>query len=188
MSPKDENELRRMLLTALQHDGPCALRYPRGNGVGVDLEQHIEPLVLGQAEVLRSGDEVLFVAFGPVVQHALSAAKQLLSEHGISCSVINARFAKPLDGELLAREIPRHRLVCTVEDHALQGGFGSAVVEFVNQNGLGANLCVKCFGVSDEFVPHASQTEQYAALGYDAKTLCSWVAANYAAPRVAAAG
>jgi 1-deoxy-D-xylulose-5-phosphate synthase len=178
MSPKDENELRHMLHTGVNLGGPVAVRYPRGNGLGIDLDKELKKLPIGKAEVLRQGRDALLVCFGPIVNNALQAADQLAREHGIECSVINARFAKPLDEELLARELPKYDLVATVEDHAISGGFGAAVVEFVNDRGLTLRSAIKRFGVQDDFVPHGSQSEQHALNGYDAKSIAEYVCKN----------
>ena len=189
MSPRDENELRHMVYTAVQHDGPIALRYPRGSGLGVDLDSEFSALEIGKSEVLRRGSDALIVGFGPVVQHALDAAVVLVEEYGIDITVVNARFAKPLDTELLAKELPRHKVVCTVEDHALLGGFGSAVIEFANDAALGLQSCIKRFGVADEFVAHASQAEQYEQYGYDTKSIVRYVSSQVerpSAPRIGA--
>jgi len=175
MSPKDENELRHMVLTATTHDGPIAVRYPRGNGVGADIDTTLKVLPIGRGEVVRRGPSALLVCFGPIISNALSAAATLESEHGISCTVINARFAKPLDAELLAQELPKYPVVCTVEDHSLQGGFGSAVIECANELGLALKAPIKCLGVNDEFVPHGTQAEQYAMNGYDTASIIEHV-------------
>ncbi|MCO6429741.1 MAG: 1-deoxy-D-xylulose-5-phosphate synthase [Deltaproteobacteria bacterium] len=175
MSPKDENELRQMLFTALRHNGPTALRYPRGNGTGALKEEPSKLLEIGKAELLREGDDVLLIGLGPVA-HTLSAlADSLCARHGITCSVINARFAKPLDEALLTQELPRHKLVCVVEDHSLQGGFSSSILEFANDSQLELQHVIKRFGVKDSFVPHASQAEQHQLNGYDAASVSDFI-------------
>lgn len=176
MSPKDENELRHMIHTSLYHDGPTAIRYPRGNGIGVTLDEELKNLPIGKSEKIIDGSDVLFIAFGPVVQHAINAAKELLDRDGISCAVINARFAKPLDEELLAKEIPNYRLVCVIEDHALNAGFGSAVLELVNDQYIQTQSNIQRFGMRDIYTPHATQSEQYAMHGYDSKSIVEYVA------------
>jgi len=156
MAPKDENELRRMLVTALSHDGPIAFRYPRGTGVGVPLEQDIKPLTIGKGEILKQGKDILILAIGQSVCESLKAYDKLISEHGINATVVNCRFVKPLDIELISsliREIPR---VITVEEHVLQGGFGSAVLESLNDIGL-YNFKIKRLGIPDIFVDHGPQ-------------------------------
>lgn len=175
MSPKDENELRHMLFTGVRRNGPTAIRYPRGNGTGVALDANLAQLPLGKGEIVRHGKDVLFVAFGPIIANALKAADILATTHNISCSVINARFAKPLDKELLRAELPRYPIVCTIEDHAITGGFGAAVVELANDEEIALQSSIKRFGVRDSFVPHATQGEQHGLNGYDADSIVSYV-------------
>jgi 1-deoxy-D-xylulose-5-phosphate synthase len=129
---------------------------------------------------------VLLVCFGPIIHNALAAATKLEGERGITCTVINARFAKPLDTELLAKELPNYPLVCTIEDHALEGGFGSAVVEFANDNGIELQAPIKRMGVRDEFVPHGSQAEQHTMNGYDVKSITECVLAHVKASKLVA--
>ncbi|MBX7137287.1 MAG: 1-deoxy-D-xylulose-5-phosphate synthase [Oligoflexia bacterium] len=188
MSPKDENELRHMVYTGLKLEAPVALRYPRGNGTGIGLEQPLKLLDVGKAEVLCRGEDALIVAFGPVVAYALEAARRLEKECGITTTVINARFAKPLDEALLGVELQRHRVLCTLEDHALQGGFGAAVTEFANDAALELQAPIQRFGVGDEFVPHASQAEQHAMHGYDAAALFAFIASAAGRRKIAAVG
>ncbi|BBO73563.1 1-deoxy-D-xylulose-5-phosphate synthase 1 [Desulfosarcina widdelii] len=156
MAPKDENELRRMLATAVAHSGPIALRYPRGQAVGVDLDEPIETIPIGSAEVLDRGDDILILAIGSMVSEAQCAAEQLAGSHAVQATVVNARFVKPLDRDLilpLARSIGR---VITVEENAVQGGFGSAILELLNDNGI-CNVKVKRLGIDDVFVEHGPQ-------------------------------
>lgn len=171
MSPRDENELRHMLYTALEHDGPVAIRYPRSEGWGVTLDEKLMKVPIGQAQVLQRGEDILFIAYGPLVERALKVADRLLEATGFSSTVINARFAKPLDSALLTLELPRYRLVCTLEDHALKGGFGSAVMELANQQALKLQTPLKLFGIGDSFVPHGSQAEQHAMHEYDEESI-----------------
>lgn len=185
MSPKDENELRHMLYTSVNLGAPAAVRYPRGNGTGMALDAQLKQLPIGKAEVLCEGKDAIIVAFGPLVQNALQAAAILEKEHNISTTVINARFAKPLDTELLAAQLPRYGIVCTLEDHALSGGFGSAVLEFANDAGLALRAPIKRFGVDDSFVPHASQGEQQAMHGYDTKSLVAFISSAQGLRKVA---
>jgi 1-deoxy-D-xylulose-5-phosphate synthase len=171
MSPKDENELRHMMYTALHLDLPTALRYPRGNGTGVALDPEYKMLEIGKGEVLCRGKEVLMVCYGPLVQYGLRVAERLLREHQISTTVINARFAKPLDLELLRTEIPLHSTVCAIEDHALAGGFSSAILEAINDHKIALQHELLRFGVQDEYVTHASQLEQHQMNGYDPESM-----------------
>jgi 1-deoxy-D-xylulose-5-phosphate synthase len=163
MAPKDEAELQRMLVTAIQHDGPCALRFPRGEGEGVPLaEEGWEPLEIGRGEQLADGDDLLIVAYGAMVGPAMATAG-LLQEQGIRAAVVNARFLRPLDEALilpLARRIGR---VVTMEEGALAGGFGAAVVETLNDH----EVLVPVFriGIPDQLVDHASPEQSKLALG-----------------------
>ncbi|NER88367.1 1-deoxy-D-xylulose-5-phosphate synthase [Moorena sp. SIO3A2] len=164
MAPKDEAELQRMVVTGVNHtDGPIAMRYPRGSGYGVPLmEDGWEPLPIGKAELLRNGDDLLMVGYGTMVYTAMQTA-EILSEHGIEATVINARFVKPLDTELifpLAQKIGR---VVTLEEGCLIGGFGSAVAEALMDNDILVPL--KRFGVPDKLVDHAKPDESKADLG-----------------------
>lgn len=171
MSPKDENELRHMLYTAVQLGSPVAVRYPRGNGIGVALDAELKQLPVGRSEVIRTGQDALIIGFGPIINNALEAAETLAREHDIQCAVINARFAKPLDNTLLAQELPKYDVVCTIEDHAIAGGFGAAVVEFANDQAIQLRCPIKRFGIGDTFVPHGSQSEQHTMHGYDALSI-----------------
>ncbi|MCC5610519.1 1-deoxy-D-xylulose-5-phosphate synthase [Nostoc sp. CHAB 5834] len=164
MAPKDEAELQRMVVTGVNHtSGPIAMRYPRGNGYGVPLmEEGWEPLEIGKGEILRTGDDVLIVGYGTMVYPGMQAA-EILSEHGIEATVINARFVKPLDTELilpLAKKIGR---VITLEEGCVMGGFGSAIAEAL----LDADILVpvKRFGVPDVLVDHAEPNESKTELG-----------------------
>ncbi len=154
MSPKDENELQHMLWTAVQLGRPVALRYPRGSGAGVPLDDELIELPLGQAEVLRQGEDLAIVAYGPLVQTALAAAATL-AEAGVQATVVNARFAKPLDEPLIARLARRLPLLVTLEENALQGGVGSALLEVLEEHRpLAAR--VRRIGLPDVFVEHGS--------------------------------
>lgn len=181
MSPKDENELRHMVLTAVELGAPAAIRYPRGNGIGAQYDETLRKLPIGKAEVLRRGQDALIIAFGPIIQNAIQAADKLAAEHAISCTIINARFAKPLDETLLAAELPLYDVVCTVEDHTIAGGFGSAVVEFANDASIRLRSTIKRFGVGDSFVPHGSQAEQHQLNGYDAQSITTYIRENCSA-------
>lgn len=155
MSPKDENELQHMLKTAVSYHGPVAVRYPRGNGVGVSLAESLKCLPIGRGEVLREGNDVLLLAIGNMVQEALKAAESL-SAQGIEAAVINARYAKPLDEELILSYVKRIGNVVTIEEHVLAGGFGSAVLELLELSDL-TDIKIKRMGIPDEFVEHGTQ-------------------------------
>jgi 1-deoxy-D-xylulose-5-phosphate synthase len=181
MAPKDEAELRDMLFAAVLHSsGPVAIRYPRGIGLGVSLPEIPRQIPVGRAEVLRkashAGRAALILALGQTVYPALDAAKDLLAD-GIQCTVVNTRFVKPLDEKLLHDLIDKHALVLTVEDHVLQGGFGSAVVEFMSDTGLAAGKPVIRLGVDDFFVTHGTQKELRRNCGIDKQAIRSQIAA-----------
>ncbi len=187
MSPKDENELRNMVYTAVNFDGPIAIRYPRAHGIGARIDGEYRNIPIGRGEIVRNGTNALIIALGPLVQSALSAADHLIKQ-GIDITVINARFAKPLDSDLLSREIPKYSLVCTLEDHALCGGFGSAIMELINKKGLTLQNPVYCFGVGDQFIPHATQEEQYHSCGFSVSRICDLIMRHCKPLRIAAAG
>jgi 1-deoxy-D-xylulose-5-phosphate synthase len=175
MAPKDENELQHMLKTAIYADRPMALRYPRGNGFGVPLDREPVILPIGKGELLETGDDLCIVAIGATVYPALEAARQL-RERGIFAAVVNARFIKPLDSELLLSEVRRTGCVVTVEENALQGGFGSALLELLEQEGL-TGIRVKRIGVPDRYIEHGSQAQLRKDLGIDAAGIAATVEA-----------
>ncbi len=166
MAPYDENELRRMLALALSHGGPIAIRYPRGSAVGVPLEKNIRPMALGKAKVMAEGKDVLILGLGGSVGEALKARAELAAE-GISAAVVNCRFVKPLDAELIADRVAATPRVVTVEENVLQGGFGSAVLEMLADRGL-AGFRLERVGVGDVFVEHGAQAILRAAYDVDA--------------------
>ncbi len=148
LAPRDEDQLRSMLLTALAHDGPSAIRYPRGSGFGVPLTQPAA-LAIGTAETLRPGGDGLVLAAGVAATVALQAAQDLAAE-GLDLEVIDARFIKPIDGELIGDALRRHRAACTVEENVLAGGFGAAVQALAQSLRLGT--AITCLGLPDSFV------------------------------------
>jgi 1-deoxy-D-xylulose-5-phosphate synthase len=164
MAPKDEAELQQMIVTGIDYtDGAIAMRYPRGNGVGVPLmEEGWEALEIGKGEILRSGDDILLLGYGTMVYPALQVA-EILSEHGIEATVINARFVKPLDTELILPLARRIGKVVTMEEGCVMGGFGSAVIEALQDNDV--LVPVKRFGVPDILVEHATPNESKADIG-----------------------
>ncbi|MGC9195836.1 MAG: 1-deoxy-D-xylulose-5-phosphate synthase [Syntrophobacteraceae bacterium] len=155
MAPKDENELQHMLKTAVDLDGPAAVRYPRGEGQGVALDLEMKALEVGRGELLRPGKDLLIVGIGSTVQSAMEAARRLDSQ-GIEAAVINARFVKPLDRELILSWAQKTEAVITVEENMLQGGFGSAILEMFEEESFFPKA-FKRLGVCDFFVPHGSQ-------------------------------
>jgi 1-deoxy-D-xylulose-5-phosphate synthase len=166
MAPKDEGEMRDMMLTAIEHDGPAALRYPRGNGIGCDMERAPQALEIGKGEILRDGGDVAIVAYGSMVYPALKAAGQLAAD-GIETTVVNARFVKPLDAGLLLALARTRRLIVTVEEAYLAGGFGSAVMELLEENGLQDQVRVVRMGVPDRLVTHGDPKLLLAKYGLD---------------------
>ncbi|MCM1982857.1 1-deoxy-D-xylulose-5-phosphate synthase [Lyngbya confervoides] len=167
MAPKDEAEMQRMLVTGINYiDGPIAMRYPRGSGYGVPLlEEGWEPLEIGQSEVLRHGDDVLLLAYGTMVNPALQAA-DLLTEHGLSAAVVNARFVKPLDLDTIAPLAQHTGHVVTLEEGCLPGGFGSAVLEALMDHQV--VVPVTRIGVPDQLVEHATPDQAKQSLGLTA--------------------
>jgi 1-deoxy-D-xylulose-5-phosphate synthase len=166
MAPKDENELRQMMATALQHDGPVAFRYPRGPAVGVALESPAAALPVGRAEILKEGGDVAILALGRCVSEGLKAHARL-AERGVRATVVNCRFVKPIDVDLIsgvARRVPR---LITVEENVRQGGFGSAVLEALNDQGI-THVAVARLGVPDLFVEHGAPDVLRAKFGLDA--------------------
>jgi 1-deoxy-D-xylulose-5-phosphate synthase len=164
MAPKDENELRHMLRTAVEHPGPAALRFPRGAGFGVPLDPDIKALPLGEAELLRDGRDVALLAIGRTVHPALEAAVELAAQ-GIDAAVLNARFVKPLDRQRILPLARRCSALVTVEEHAAMGGFGSAVLEALAEAGV--SLPVRCLAVPDRPVEHGDPDAQRAGFGLD---------------------
>jgi 1-deoxy-D-xylulose-5-phosphate synthase len=158
MAPKDENELQHMLKTAVGCGCPVSLRYPRGKGAGSSLDGELKTLEIGKGEVLREGSDLAVIAIGSVVNPALVAAERL-SEEGFKIKVINARFVKPLDDELILNAAATIKKIITVEENMLQGGFGSAVLELLAEKGI-TGVLVKRLGIPDEFVNHATQAQQ----------------------------
>ncbi|ALC88077.1 1-deoxy-D-xylulose-5-phosphate synthase [Bacillus sp. FJAT-22090] len=152
MMPKDENEGQHMVKTAFEYaDGPIALRYPRGNGLGVPMDEDLKSIPIGTWEVLKEGTQASILTFGTTIPMALQAAERL-EQSNISVKVINARFIKPLDEEMLRSLQQRNIPIITVEESMLEGGFGSAVLEFFNDNNLQAN--VNRIGIPDMFIEH----------------------------------
>jgi 1-deoxy-D-xylulose-5-phosphate synthase len=165
MAPKDENELRHMLKTAIEHPGPAALRYPRGAALGVPVEREIKALKIGEAELLRDGSDVALVAIGSRVGAAQEAAERLEAA-GIRAALLNARFVKPLDEDWLERLARRAGALVTIEEHAVAGGFGESVVAALARRGL--HVPVRILGVGDEVIEHGKPAEILASLGLDA--------------------
>lgn len=172
MAPKDENELRHMLKTALDFNGPISVRYPRGSGLGVDISSPMEDLPIGKAEVLKEGFDLCFWAIGSMVKPALDAA-ELLAKEGISAGVVNMRFAKPLDTELLKAHAQRYGKIITLEEGVLAGGVGSAVLEYLNQEELLDKCRVLTLGIPDEFILHGDKALLFKDIGLDTPAIAA---------------
>lgn len=179
MAPKDENELRHMLYTALQHQGPAAIRYPRGKALGVPMDPDYKTIPIGQAEILREGSDMMIFALGSTVQPSLEAAVHL-EEDGFSVGVINCRFVKPIDTKLGELAVSSGRIL-VVEENIRQGGLGGAVLELMNDMGL-EKIRVRRIGLPDKFVEHGPTTLLRKKYGIDtsgilkeARDLCQQV-------------
>ena len=192
-APKDEAELRDLLYTGVQHNGPFAVRYPRGAGPGAPTELPMRQLPIGKGEVLREGKDVTLVGFGSTVQECLRAAN-ILDEAGIDAAVINARFAKPLDVELLADYALRTRGIITAEENVRAGGFGAGVLEALAEEGLGDRV-LATLAMPDTIVDHGPQTTMRQVYGLDGPGIAAKVqelihapSARPVTPAVASAG
>jgi len=168
MAPRNALELQRAMLTALNAPGPFAYRYPRGNVEDLEPNSPIEPLTLGRGEILRQGKDVCILAVGTMVHQALAAA-EILAEKGIELQVVDARFIKPLDEELIIDLAAQSPLLLTAEENALQGGFGAAVLELLSDRGLGVR--VERIGIPDRFIEQGTQLELWQRLGLDAAAI-----------------
>ncbi len=171
MAPKDENELRHMLKTAVYSGVPIALRYPRGAGYGVEIDSELKSLEIGKGELLSEGTDLTIIAIGATVYPALEAA-ETLRLNGISASVINARFVKPLDADLILSSSRATGRVMTVEENALQGGFGSAVLELLSDNNL-SHIKVRRVGIPDRYIEHGSQAQLRRDVGIDTEGIAA---------------
>jgi 1-deoxy-D-xylulose-5-phosphate synthase len=161
MAASDEAELVHMVATAASiNDGPCAFRYPRGEGVGVDLPDVGIPLEIGRGRIIREGSRVALLSLGARLQECLKAADEL-AIRGLSITVADARFAKPLDEALIRQLIRKHEVLITIEEGAI-GGFGTHVLHFAARNNLFSDACkIRSMFLPDRFVGHASPSEQY---------------------------
>jgi len=176
MAPSDENECRQMLYTAFMHNGPSAVRYPRGGGTGVAIQQEMQALPMGEGEIRREGEKIAILAFGSMLMPALAAAEEL------QATVANMRFVKPLDEALTLRLAQTHDLLVTVEENAVMGGAGSAVLEFLESRG--ATVPVLQLGLPDRFVEHGDPAKLLAACGLDQEGIVRAVRARLAGLRV----
>jgi len=173
MAPSDENELRNMLYTAVEHDGPIALRYPRGNGEGVALEPGFKKLEIGKGQLLEEGKDYALLAVGRMVGVAKSVRSQLKKE-GLEGAVANLRFVKPLDEQLILSIAAKTKVLVTMEENVKAGGFGSAVMECLQRNGL-SDCVVKQVGIPDEFIEHGKPQQQREHCGLEAHQVAAEV-------------
>lgn len=157
MAPRDENQLQHMLYTALNSGKPAAIRYPRGEVEGIVMDDKLKEIPIGKAELLREGEDLLIIAIGSTVYPSLKAAG-LLEKQGIKIGVLDGRFIKPLDEQLIIAKMKKYKRIITVEEQVLTGGFGSAVLELANQNGL-YDLQIQRLGLPDVFIEHGPQSK-----------------------------
>lgn len=175
MAPKDENELRHMLATAVNFNGPIALRYPRGSGLGVEITEPLHTLPIGKAEEIKTGSDVCLWAAGSMVDEAVKAA-EALAEQGISAGVVNMRFVKPLDTELLVKTALQCKNIVTLEEGTVEGGAGSAVLEELNDNGLVGKVKVLNLGIPDKYIPHGDKKLLMRDIGLDHDSIVKRIA------------
>ncbi|MCK5916453.1 MAG: 1-deoxy-D-xylulose-5-phosphate synthase, partial [Deltaproteobacteria bacterium] len=177
MAPKDENELQQMLFSSLQYSSPVAIRYPRGSGLGVEIESEFKSLELGSWEVLRPGRDLLLLAVGSCVAPALAAAEALSQNDNLDCQVVNCRFVKPFDEELLDSLLKDFKQVFTFEENAVAGGFGAGVLEFMAARKIWTTQVV-ITGVPDRFIPHGAPKQLRSELMLDADGIRKTVLKN----------
>ncbi len=176
-APRDENELQQLLFTAVNAGRPMAIRYPRGRGPGVPLQHSLQRITIGEGEILREGHDVTLLALGSMVRAALDAA-ELLAERGIQSAVVDARFAKPLDADLILDLAGRTRRVLTLEEGSLTGGFGSSVLQLLQQSVL-SGVRVESLGLPDQFIEHGARDFLLRQLGLDAEGVARRVMAAF---------
>ena len=161
MQPKDEDELQDMLFTGISSGQPAFIRYPRGNGLGVTLKKSPETIEIGKAEVITQGETCSIWALGPFVENAKNLAEKLSAKYNFECSLVNVRFVKPLDIDLLIKHATSHDFIVVLEDNVMMGGLGSAIMESLQANDL--QIPVKSFGWPDTFIPHGSSVNELRA-------------------------
>ncbi len=174
MAPSDENECRQMLYSAYQHPGPAAVRYPKGSGPKITVENTMQAIPIGSAQYRRHGQRIAILAFGSMVEPALVAGEQL------NATVVNMRFIKPLDKNLVQEIANQHDLIVTVEENAILGGAGSAVSELLNQNNIRCSILQ--LGLPDEFIEHGNRPEQLAQLGLNSAGITASIKREYPCP------
>ena len=165
MVPKDENELQHMLYTATFLRGPSSLRFSRGNAVGVGLDSEFRKLEIGKGEILNEGNDLLILGIGPILYDAMQVAEEL----NLNPTIINARFAKPIDEELILKYAKKFKKIITLEEGTINGGFGSAILELLEKNNIKAD--VKRIGIPDEFIEHAKPDIQKKLAGIDKESI-----------------
>src|SRR3989344_121817 len=165
MVPKDENELQHMLYTATLLKSPVSIRYPRGNAVGVGLDSELKKIEIGKAEVIKEGKDLLILGVGPILYDAIDVVQEIKC----NATIINARFAKPLDEELILKHARKIKNIITLEEGTLNGGFGSAVLELLNKNKIKSN--VKMIGIPDDFIEHGKPDIQKKLAGIDRESI-----------------
>lgn len=170
MAPSNERELAQMLVTACASDMPCAIRYPRSEGCGVAIPEHLEQLPIGVAEMLRTDGDIGVIALGSMVGPAIEACDMLEKKHGIACKLMNARFVKPLDATRIRELAQSVRMIVTIEENVLLGGFGSAVRELLAETG--EKIPVHCIGLPDTFIPHGSRAIIFEHYGLTPEEIC----------------
>jgi 1-deoxy-D-xylulose-5-phosphate synthase len=173
MTPSDENECRKMLTTGHKYKGPSAVRYPRGTGTGVDIEPELTELEIGKAEIKKQGQKTAILAFGTLLQPALEAGEQL------DCTVINMRFVKPIDTDIIKQISESHDLIVTIEENAIQGGAGSAVNEYLNT--INSSISIINLGLPDKFIDHGEQHQMLADCGLDANGIVNTIKSHFQA-------
>ena len=176
-APKDENELQHLLYAAMKAGQPMAVRYPRGSGIGVELDRDLHEIPTGRGEILREGNDVAILAIGSSVAPALTASQEL-AQCGIEATVVNARFVKPLDSELITDLAEQTSFIVTVEENTLNGGFGSNVAKLLQESGM-CNVTVKNIGIPDEFVEQGTQAILRAKYSLDAEGITQQVLALF---------
>lgn len=177
-APSDENELQNLLYTAIRCGHPMAIRYPRGQGENIPLSGSFHEIPEGKGELLREGKDLTILGIGPVVHRALKAAARL-SKEGIDCAVINARYAKPLDEELIISQCRKTRNLLTLEESSLKGGFGSAVAELLSTDSAPSPVKLLCLGLPDKFIEHGSQQILRSLSNIDEDGIYSFIKSNF---------
>ncbi|MFA5367373.1 MAG: transketolase C-terminal domain-containing protein, partial [Dehalococcoidia bacterium] len=175
-APKDENELRHLLYTAVRSKRPFAIRYPRGRDLGVPLDEELREIPIGTWEILRDGNDAVIFAVGCSVSYSITAAEKL-AKAGIECAVVNSRFIKPPDYDMISALAGSHKRFVTVEENAVCGGFGSAVAQLIKQ--ANPEAVVECIGIPDEFVAHGSQQLLRAKYKLDADGIAQRIASTF---------